>query len=885
MNGERWSDLKETFAALVDLPKSEWLSRLSAIGAADPDLRARLESLLDADARAEALLSRFDLAPQVGPSDGRTAGGAADARGDGHPTESAPDPLGYAGRAVSHFRVLDVLGAGGMGVVYRAEDVRLGRIVALKFPLPQYTLDPLAKQRFLQEARAASALDHPNVCTVYEAGESDDGQPFLAMACYAGETLKTRLDRDGVLPLDDVATISGEILRALGAAHAAGVVHRDLKPGNVMLTTDGPVKILDFGLAKVRDLTITGPGQRPGTAAYMSPEQLQGNALDHRSDLWSLGVALYEMLTGRRPFGGGHELSTVYAILHEAPEPPSRVRAEIPVWYDAIVSRLLARNPDDRYPSAEAVLEDLDQRQGEPAQVPRPAAAPERRTGSSRALATALGGVLALGAGAALLMQNRAPSPATSGVALVPAASSSPPIAGRESIAVLPFVDMSPGKDQEYFSDGVTEEILNALAQMPELRVPARTSSFFFKGKNLPVGEIATALGVEMVLEGSVRRIGNRVRITAQLIDARADRHLWSRTLDGDVNDIFALQTQIARTVAEAMQVRLAGEWAANRTAPTASAVAHDLYLRGRYHWNRRTAGDLRRAIEFFAAATRIDSGYAQAYAGLALAYTVLPLSAGTMPATEALPLMEAAATRALQFDTSLAEVHAARGYSYHWNWRWADADREFRRALALNPNDVTSHQWYGEHLTKMGRSREGEAEVRRAIALDPMSLGANNDLGLVLFLSRRYPEAVTQLEKTRRMDSTFAIPFFLLHRVHLLAGDIEASARAGRRASELGWGNSPDDFVTLARATRDSALRPAALATLDRWKRASLPNWTDIAMYYALLGDRDRSIAALESGLSVHAPRLSQLKVSPWIDTLRGDPRFERIMAQLQFP
>ena len=387
------------------------------------------------------------------------------------------------------------------------------------------------------------------------------------------------------------------------------------------------------------------------------------------------------------------------------------------------------------------------------------------------------------------------------------------------------------------------------------------------------------------ILTGSVRKAGSRVRISAQLIDARTDRHVWSRTFDGDDNDVFSVQAEIARTVADAMKVRMASGWSLNAAPPTASAVAYDLYLKGRAHWNRRTANDLRQAIRFFDAATRIDSTFARAYAGLALAYTVLPLSPGAMAPSEALPRMEAAATRALELDSTLAEAHAARAYTYHWQWRWADADREFRRAIALNPNDVTSRQWYGEHSAKMGRWREGEAEVRRAIALDPLALGPNNDLSIVLMLNRRYPEAIDQLERTRDMDPTFALPSFLLHRAHLWAGNIEESAVAGRRASELGWGNAPNDLFMLSRAVGDPRRRGDAFDVLARWQREPLPNWTDIAMYFTLLGDRERAIVALQSGLRAHHPRLSQLKVSPWTDALRGDPRFEEIMRQLAFP
>ena len=486
----------------------------AAVGARDPELAARLRELLDADGRAESVLQQFDLAP--GSSTQHSLGV------DTPVVDSlSSDPFGYAGQIVSPYRVHEVIGSGGMGVVYRAEDTRLGRSVALKFLLPQYSLDPAAKERFLQEARAASTLDHPNVCTVYGVGETDRGDLFLAMACYEGETLKARLARSTPSAPEAIAIVR-QILLGVGAAHAAGIVHCDLKPGNVMLAPDGTAKILDFGLAKVSDLTLTGPGLRPGTVAYMSPEQVEGTAVDHRSDLWSLGVVLYEMLAGQRPFGGGHDLSTVYAILHDEPAPPSRVRAESSSAYDDIVSRLLCKDRDRRYATAGDVIHDLD---AVSAGAPIAAAPPTPALRWSRRSVLALGtaGVIAILAVLAILpalrgdeRQDMSP-PANVGT--------DDARIDERSVAVLPFVDMSPAGDQAYFSDGITEEILNALARVPELRVPARTSSFAFKGRNVPVRDIAQQLGVAVLLEGSVRKDGDRVRITAQLIDARSDRH------------------------------------------------------------------------------------------------------------------------------------------------------------------------------------------------------------------------------------------------------------------------------------------------------------------------------------------------------------------------
>jgi TolB-like protein/DNA-binding SARP family transcriptional activator len=456
---------------------------------------------------------------------------------------------------------------------------------------------------------------------------------------------------------------------------------------------------------------------------------------------------------------------------------------------------------------------------------------------------------------------------------------------GTVALVVLPFADISPGGDQEYFSDGITEEVLNSLAGIPGLRVPARSTSFYFKGRNLPVAEIAARLGVDAVLVGSVRRSGDRVRITAQLIDGRADHHLWSETFDRDLEDVFAVQSEIAGIVAEAMRVRLVAPQGAERPPPTRSVEAHDLYLRGLFHWNRRSDTDLGLAVGFFEEATRVDPAYARAWAGLALAYAIIPIGfTPAMPQDQAWARMDAAADRALALDPTLAEAHAARALSYHFQWRRDDAEREFRRALALNPDYATAHQWYGGHLAKTGRGEAGVRALRRAIELDPLSLVAHNDLGLVLTLNRRFPEAIAQWERTVAMDPGFAIPFYFLHRVHLMEGRLDAAEDAGRRWAELTGAMTPDAAVTLSRAPGDPDARRDALALLDERARDPAPRWLDLAFYYMLIDEPDAAIHALEQGLRARAPMMLQIGTSPWFDALRGDERMERIRREVGF-
>lgn len=452
------------------------------------------------------------------------------------------------------------------------------------------------------------------------------------------------------------------------------------------------------------------------------------------------------------------------------------------------------------------------------------------------------------------------------------------------SVAVLPFTDPGATADQEYFADGMTEEILDALAHVPGIRVSARTSSFHFKGRSMTVREIARDLNVAHLLEGSIRRVGGNVRISARLVDA-ADRQLWSQTFDRGIDDLFVVQTEIARTVAHALQARLSPERDAGRAVIDPGGEAHDLFLQGLFHWNRRTTLSVRRAIDLFEQAIRIEPAYARAHAGLALAWSVIHLNAPDIRAGDALARAEASALRALAIDPLLSEAHAALGYADYWSWRWTDAAREFERAIELNPNNSTARQWYGEHLAQTGFAAEAEAQLRHAVALDPLSLAAHGNLGLVLYINRRPREAIAQLEATLRMDPAYAFPLLLLHKLYLQVGRLDDARDAGRRWAEVTASADPADIVTLVDAISDSSARPQALAVLRRWQTASAVNWIEVAFYYLHLGEVDASLDALERALDERAPFLNQLNAGQAWDPLRGHPRFQRILRALDFP
>jgi len=785
------------------------------------------------------------------------------------------------GRTVSRYKVLSKLGGGGMGVVYEAEDTELGRRVAVKFLPEDTTESPDALDRFKREARAASALNHPHICTVYDIGVYD-GKPFLVMERMHGKTLKHTI-KGKPLPIEHVVSLGEQIADALDVAHRAGIVHRDLKPANLFVTDRGEAKILDFGLAKmgspesdgapaldaptIAEDHLTSPGVTLGTVAYMSPEQARGEHVDVRSDLFSFGVVLYEMVTGQPPFTGSTSAMIFDGILHREVPPPSRSNPDVPHELDSLILGALEKERELRVQSA-AELRAALKRLMRGSSASRVASAEDvRPVGQSRRGLMAGFGVAALVASIVVTW-------------ILGARSRGTPAGEIASIAVLPFVDMSQARDQEYFSDGLSEELLDTLAKTPQLRVIGRTSSFQFKGKNEDLRVIAEKLGVDHLLEGSVRKEGNRVRITAQLIRASDGSHLWSETYDRTLDDVFKVQDEIADAAAEAMRVTLfAGRRPERRVR--VSSEAHNRYLEGRYFFKRRTKDDYEKAIVSFKKALAADPGFAPAWAGLAWVYA-LQAGLGLIPAESGSKQARDAAQRALGLDSTLVEAHTAMVYILTgYDWDWAGADAEVQQVLALDSGNADALYSAGLLARTLGRFDEAISFYQQAIARDPLNPTLHNNLGLALYYAGRWPEAEAELRKLLALRPGIAAGQAHLSKVLIARGQFEAALAAIEKESSEAWRmiGLPLAYQALGReAESDAALRELTQKFAGEWAY-------QIAEVHAFRGEIDQAFAWLDRAYAQRDGGFSEIKGDPLLKNLEGDPRYDAILRKMKLP
>jgi serine/threonine protein kinase/TolB-like protein/Tfp pilus assembly protein PilF len=909
MTPDRWQQVQSLFLASLKVFPDERAAFLSQACSGDVVLLQEVESLLAMHASSDHVLDS---------GIGIVAARLLDE------DEAAP----LAGQILGSYRVIREIGRGGMGEVYLAHDTRLDRPVAIKLLPAAFHDDPERLRRFQQEARAASLLNHPNIVTIYEVAESEH-LPFIVSEFVEGKTLRV-LIQDGSLKLGDALDVIIQTAGALGAAHAAGIVHRDIKPENIMVRDDGYVKVLDFGLAKLTERghidapALEGAGivSEPstmsgiivGTVKYMSPEQARGERVDHRSDIFSLGVVLYETIAGRTPFAGKSSSDELASILRDDAPPLTRFVVDVPEQLADIVGKALQKEAGDRYQTVTELQRDLrnlrqdldlakrvslgtfqtgpqdsaGNRRNETTVGDRPggstsAQTPAADAGSSESLRfqylvnrirrrkqLILTAAIFLMIFAGVLYYFMLPN-------------------GFDSLAVLPFDYVSAegnsaaGADQDYIADGLVESIIQTLSQVPKLTVIAHSSVLRYKGERTDPREAGRLLNVQTILTGRITQHGDKLVVSAEMVDARNDRRLWGERYEVTVADLQVTQRRIVRGVSERLRVGLTGEDQHRMSrGDTVSSEAYQLYLKGRYLWNQRNEDSIRRAIEYYREALARDENYALAYAGLAEAYVLLADYNGIAPG-EVNSMARDAAAKALSIDEDLAEAHTSLAAVFVNQWNWSSAIAEFRRAVDLNPNYATAHQWYGLCLAQLGRFDEALLEVERAKDLDPVSISINSAVGTVLYYSAKYEQAIGQFEKT--IELTGGSPGVRIHlgRAYEQAGRQAEAVRKFEEAHAVA--NGIDNQADLACACAMAGDRASALRYLQEIRTAppsAFKKSYAIAKIFAALEDKDQAFASLNESFEKHEVDLDWVAVDPQLQTLRKDPRLEDLLRRM---
>lgn len=874
MDRERWQQIDLIFKSALERAPSERAVFLDEACRSDATLRSEVESLIAHD----------------------QAGSFMDdpAFGDATRLLMLNRTSSLRGQTLGPYKILEQIGAGGMGEVYLALHESTNRKVALKLLSPYFMKDEQRAWRFQQEARAVLALNHPNIVTIYDIGETD-GIHFIATEFIEGETLRERMVR-APLEMNEALDIIIQVADALAAAHQAGVVHRDIKPENIMLRPDGYVKVLDFGLAKLMKSNDpatasamakmdTEPGLVMGTARYMSPEQARGLPVDARTDIWSLGVVLFEMIARHAPFAGATQTDLIISIVDRSPTPLVQYAPDAPAQLELLLKKALAKDREQRFPAVTDLLIDL-----------RNLERKIETTGMATAHTTSrinylVGEIKRWHWSRAIIIAI------TLGLAIAaltyfyPARGNRKPI---NSIAVLPFVNDSVDPTTEYLSDGITESLINSLSQLPTLRVMARSTAFNYKGRAVDPRQAGRELGVDVVLTGRITQREDALSIQADLVTVADGSQLWGEQYNRSLSDVVAIQQEISNEISARLKLKLTGEEQRRVTRhSTPHPEAYQPYLKGRYHWNKRTDEGFRRAIEYFHQAIEKDPGYALAYVGLADSYLLSEL----LPARERYPKAKSAAQKALEIDDTLGEAHASLAAIKNWyDWDWPGAEIEFRRAVELSPNYATAHHWYGEFLANLGRFDESVAEYQRALEIDPLSLAISSDLGMVYYHARQYDRAVEHLKKVIEMDPNYVRSHFYLAQVYEEKGMFEEALAEWERGNLL----EGDSLTELAKgktairnALRSSGARGYWRMRLDIVKEEAgsgkhvyfAGNSTNLAILHARVGERDRAFEWYEKVYEDREPSLLWLKVAPDCDSLRSDPRFNELLRHVNFP
>jgi len=745
------------------------------------------------------------------------------------------------GETVSHYKILDKLGEGGMGVVYKAQDLKLDRFVALKFLPLHLRAEEEEKQRFIHEAKAASALDHPNICNIHEIDEiSIEGrdQMFICMAYYQGETLEKKIGR-GPFKIDEAIDIAIQISEGLARAHEAGIVHRDIKPANIIITDRGEVKILDFGLAKLRGRTkLTKAGTTLGTLAYMSPEQAQGEEVDHRSDIFSFGAVLYEMLTGLNAFKSHYEGAVVYLILNEEPEPMTGLRTDVPMELERIVNKALAKNSDDRYQYVEEMRVDL----------------------------------AALSRSKALTLKVRKGS----GYRLEKV----------ESLAVMPFSNASGKEELEYLSEGITESLITNLSQISNFKVISRTSVFHYEGQHIEVQKVARELNVNKFLLGWVNQRADNVSIGVELVEGSDNSQIWGEQYTRKFTDVVQIQEEIVKDISTKLKLKLTRKEKKHLSKQHKTGnEAYQLFLKGRYHWNKRAPGNFKQSISFYKQAIEKDSAYALAYSGLSDSYALIGIY-GYLPAKDVWPKAKAAASKALEIDPDMAEAHNALGAvesSYEWNW--AKAEKEFQYSIALNPNYATAHQWYAGQLWILGKFDDALKEIRKAQEIDPLSLQISTDVGRLHYYAREYDLAIQEYQKILELDSNFFPAHFWLGLTLLERLDFDLAIEALQTALTLS-GNYAAVTAALGYAFGISGKRAEAKKIMKELKNRARNEYiqpTYFAWVNVSLNDLDAAFQYFDKAFEERSWWLVYTKIWPFPEQMIRDAKYTKLLKKIR--